>query len=157
MYIVPPRPTGETENLVSTELFYLIYAVAIFLILAVSLLYLHCTSLYWEEPELRALQRLELHLAQILSLLEAPDVGMLMKNRESRQLLLLEFSENLRADVVELWGSRKLDLNTLAMLGAFFCAYYGMRLKSHLWCGEDDLRFLAGMELLLCRRLEELD
>ena len=141
----------------NTEMFYLIYTVVVFLILTVLLLYLHCTSLYWDEPELRALQQLELHLAQILKLLEAPDVVMLMKNRQSRQGLLLEFSENLKADVVELWCSRKLDLHASMISSAFFFAYYGIRLKSYLWCGKDDLRFLAGVELLLCRKLEGFD
>jgi len=135
----------------------LLYAMGILCLLGGYLFYLQIASLHWDQSEIRFLERLELHLAQILPLLEAPDVKMLLKNRDSRQRLFLDFSSNLKQDVLELWRSRKLDFTALLFVACFFLSYYGMRLKAKAMCGQNDLRFLSGLELALFRKLEEED
>ena len=55
------------------------YTTAILLVLVGYLLYLQFSSLRWDESEIRLLERLELHLAHILRMLEAPDVKMLLR------------------------------------------------------------------------------
>ena len=133
------------------------YATAILVVLGGYFLYLQFASLRWDESEIRFLDRLELHLADILRVLEAPDVKMLLKNPESRQHLFLEFSSDLKEDVVSLWRSRKLEWPVLALVASFFFFYYGMRLKAYVSCGRNDIRFLSGLELALFRRLREAE
>jgi len=133
------------------------YTIAIFLALGGYLLYLQFSSLRWNESEIRLLEHLELHLAHILPLLEAPDVKMLLKNPESRQRLFLAFSSDLRKDVVGLWQSRSLDLTALLFVACFFLSYYGMRVKAYVLCGRNDLRFLSGLELALFRKVGEVE
>ncbi len=137
----------------------LLYAVGILCLLGGYLLYIQVSSLRWNDAEIHFLERMELHLAHILPLLEAPDVKMLLKSPDSRQRLFLDFSSDLRKDVVELWRSRHLDLTALLLVAFFFLSYYGMRLKAYVLCGRNDLRFLSGLELALLRKLEraELD
>jgi len=137
-----------------TPLVVLLYSVAIFSVLGGYLAYILFSSMRWDESEVRSMERLELHLAQILRLLEAPDVNMLLRDRQSRQRLFLEFSENLRGDVVHLLKSRRLDLGIQLFAATFFFSYYFLRIKAYLACGRNDLRFLSGLELALLRRLE---
>jgi len=133
------------------------YTIAIFLALGGYLLYLQFSSLRWNESEIRLLEHLELHLAHVLPLLEAPDVQMLLKNPDSRRRLFLDFSSDLREDVVELWRHRKLDLTALLLVTCFLLGYYGMRLKAKVLCGQNDLRFLSGLELALFRKLGKVE
>ncbi len=133
------------------------YTIAIFLALGGYLLYLQFSSLRWDESEIRFLEHLELHLAHILPLLEAPDVQMLLKDPDSRRRLFLDFSSDLREDVVGLWRHRKLDLTALLLVTCFFLGYYGMRLKAKVLCGRNDLRFLSGLELALVRQLGKVE
>jgi len=135
----------------------LLYAFGIFCLLGGYLFYLQISSLQWDESEIRFLERLELHLAQILPLLEAPDVKMLLKNPDSRRRLFLDFSSDLREDVVGLWRHRKLDLTALLLVTCFLLGYYGMRLKAKVLCGQNDLRFLSGLELALFRKLGKVE
>ncbi len=135
----------------------LLYAFGILCLLGGYLFYLQISSLHWDESEIRFLERLELHLAHILPLLEAPDVKMLLKNPESRQRLFLDFSSDLRKDVVGLWQSRSLDLTALLFVACFFLSYYGMRVKAYVLCGRNDLRFLSGLELALFRKVGEVE
>jgi len=134
----------------------LLYAMGILFLLGAYLFYLQISSLRWNESEIRFLERLELHLAQILPLLEAPDMKMLLKNPDSRQRLFLEFSSDLRKDVVGLWRSRKFDFTALLFVAGFFFSYYGMRLKAKVLCSRNDLRFLSRLELALFRKLENV-
>ncbi len=134
-----------------------LYTTAILLVLVGYLLYLQFSSLHWDESEIRFLDRLELHLAHILRVLEAPDVKMLLRNPESRQHLFLEFSSDLKEDVVSVWRSRKLEWTVLAFVASFFFFYYGMRVKAYVSCGRNDLRFLSGLELALFRKLREAE
>ena len=106
------------------------------------------------ESERRRLEQVELRLVHILRLLEAPDVRLLMQNEESRQALLLEFSESLRKDVLELLRARELRIASLFWAAVFFSSYYLIRLKSRLACGRADLKFLSGLELALFRTLD---
>ncbi len=133
------------------------YTIAIRLTLGGYLLYLQFSSLHWDESEIRFLERLELHLAHILPLLEAPDVKMLLKDPDSRRRLFLDFSSDLREDVVGLWRHRKLDLTALLLVTCFLLGYYGMRLKAKVLCGQNDLRFLSGLELALFRKLGKVE
>lgn len=81
--------------------------------------YLPLSSVRGDEREIRLLEGMELHLAQILPLLEAPDVQMLMATRQSRQSLFLDFSSYLKEDVLALIRSGRLDVQTL-ILACFF-------------------------------------
>ncbi|MDA2934557.1 hypothetical protein MYX82_09475 [Acidobacteria bacterium AH-259-D05] len=135
----------------------LLYMTGILFVLGGYLFYLQFSSLHCNEFEIRFLERFELHLAHILRLLEAPDVKMLLKNPESRQRLFLEFSSDLRKDMVALWRSRKFDVTALLFVATFFLGYYAMRLKAYVRCGRNDLRFLSGLELALFRRLEKVE
>ena len=106
------------------------------------------------ESERRRLEQVELRLAHIMRLVEAPDVRLLMQNEETRQSLLLEFSESLRKDVLELLRARELRISSLFWAAVFFSSYYLIRLKSRLVCGRADLKFLSGLELALFRTLD---
>ncbi|HEV8132615.1 MAG TPA: hypothetical protein VGQ81_15320 [Acidobacteriota bacterium] len=130
------------------------YILGISVLLLVYVFYLQVCSLRWNESERRALEQVELRLAHILRLLEAPDVRMLMDNPKKRQDLFLQFSRLLREDVADLLRLRALGFKAVAFAGLFFASYYLLRLKVHLFCGRDDLRFLSRLELALFRNLE---
>ncbi len=134
-----------------------LYAAAVFSVMAAYIFYLQFSFLKWDESEIRLLERLELHLAHVLRLLEAPDMQMLLRKPESRQRLFLDFSSYLKDDVVELLRSRKIGGATLVFVCTFFLSYYLMRVKARVICGRNDLRFLSGLELVLCRRLEKIE
>ena len=106
------------------------------------------------ESERRRLEQVELRLAHIMRLVEAPDVRLLMQNEATRQALLMEFSESLRKDVLELLRARELRITSLFWAAVFFSSYYLIRLKSRLVCGRADLKFLSGLELALFRTLD---
>ena len=61
-----------------------LYAAAVFSVMATYIFYLQFSSLKWDESEIRLLERLELHLAHILRLLEAPDMRLLLRKPEPR-------------------------------------------------------------------------
>ena len=134
----------------------LLYAFGIVCLLGGYLFYLQISSLRWDDAEIRFLERLELHLAHILPLLEAPDVKILLKSPDPRKRLFLDFSSDLKKDVVGLWRSRHLDLTALLFVAFFFLSYYGMRWKAKVLCGRNDLRFLSRLELALFRKLERV-
>ena len=71
--------------------------------------------------------------------------------------MFLDFSSYLKEDVVELLRSRKIGGATLVFVFTFFLSYYFMRIKARVICGRNDLRFLSGLELVLCRRLEKIE
>ena len=133
-----------------------LYAATVFAALAGYVVYLQYSSLRGDESEIRVLERLELHLAHILRLLEAPDVGALLQAPASRQRLFLDFSSYLKEDVLAVLRTRKLRPASILLLGVFFLSYYPMRLKARLSCGRNDLRFLSGLELALMRSLQEI-
>ena len=110
-------------------LFFLLYATGIFFVVGGYVFYLQLSRLPWDESEIRFLERFELHLAHILPLLEAPDVHMLLRCHGSRQRLFLEFSSDLKEDMVQLWQPRKLELTTLFFVAIFSVSYYGMRVR----------------------------
>ena len=122
--------------------------------LALVVTYYQLATMEWSEAECRQLEAAELELAQILKLLEAPDVQTLMMNHSDRQSLFLEYSESLKRDVLSVIRLRDLSLKTLCLVGVFLLSYYLIRLKSYLFCGRYDLRFLSGLELALVRTLE---
>ena len=133
--------------------FYL-YVVFLVTALGLAIIYYELARLEWSESERRRLEAAELELAQILRLLEAPDVRMLMENHSDRQHLFLEYSESLKRDVLSVVRWSSLRPATLCLAGLFLLSYYMIRLKSYLFCGRSDLRFLSGLELVLFRSLE---
>ena len=133
-----------------------IYLYIVFLVISLALVvtYHQLVTMEWSEAERRQLEAAELELAQILKLLEAPDVQTLMTNHSDRQSLFLEYSESLKRDVLSVMRLRDLSLKSLCLVGVFLLSYYLIRLKSYLFCGRYDLRFLSGLELALVRTLE---
>jgi hypothetical protein len=131
-----------------------LYVLGISLLLLSYVFYQQIAALRSDEREIRYVEQVELHLAHILRLLDSPDVRLLLENPQSRQSLLLEFSDFLRTDVVALGRLRVLGLQSLVWAGIFFLSYYLVRLKAHVLCGRRDLRFLSGLELALFRSLQ---
>ncbi|MBI3940113.1 MAG: hypothetical protein HY315_04715 [Acidobacteria bacterium] len=115
--------------------------------------YHHISGLRSNEREIRSVEQIELHLAHILRLLDAPDVRLLLEIPRSRQTLLLEFSDCLRKDVLALLRLRALRMTSVLLVGIFFLSYYLIRLKARLSSNRNDLRFLSGLELALFRTL----
>ena len=130
------------------------YVLALSALLICYMFYYMVSAFSSGESERRRLEQVELRLAHILRLVEAPDVRLLMQNEETRQALLLEFSESLRKDVLELLRARELRITSLFWAAVFFSSYYLIRFKSRLVCGRADLRFLSGLELALFRTLD---
>jgi len=115
--------------------------------------YVHVSTLSWDEYELRQLEKIELHLAHILRLLEAPDVRVLLENPNSREDLLLEFSAFLKEDVSRLVKTGGLGLRSFLLVSVFFVCYHLIRLKARHFSSRHDLRFLSALELALIRTL----
>src|SRR5262245_25267031 len=109
------------------------YVLGLSLLLLFYVFYQYFTSLRWDEADIRGLERVELHLGNILRLLDAPDVRLLMDSvPERRQTLLMEFSDCLRRDVLLLLRLRAVGVASLPWVGIFFLSYYVIRLKSRL-------------------------
>lgn len=132
------------------------YVVGSSLTLLLYVFYQYVVSLRSNEREIRSVEQIELHLAHILRLLEAPDVRLLMEVPKSRQALFLEFSECLRKDVVALLRLKALGAESVLMAGVFFLGFYVIRLKAQWMCNRNDLRFLSGLELALFRTLKQI-
>jgi len=115
--------------------------------------YVHVSTLRWDESELRQLEEIELHLAHILRLLDAPDVRVLLETPSSREDLLLEFSAFLKEDVSRLVRTGGLRFQSLLLVSVFFFCYHLIRLKARHFSGRHDLRFLSALELALIRTL----
>ena len=130
------------------------YVTALSVLLVFYMFYQMVVAFSSAESERRRLEQVELRLAHIMRLVEAPDVRLLMQNEETRQALLLEFSVSLRKDVLELLRARELRVASLFWAAVFFSSYYLIRLKSRLVCGRADLKFLSGLELALFRTLD---
>jgi hypothetical protein len=113
--------------------------------------YLLILSIEWDDAEVRELERLELQLGHILSMLDAPDVRMLIEDPESRQDLMLQFSQHLKEDVLQLTKLRGLRFSSVPLVLAFFLSYYMIRLKARFICSRNDLRFLSALELAIFR------
>ena len=135
---------------------HLIYSYTVFLVLALALViaYYELVRMEWSEAERRQLEAAELELAQILTLLETPDVQALMTDYSDRQPLFMEFSQALKRDVLSVVRLRDLSPKALCLVGLFLVSYYVIRLKSYLFCSRHDLRFLSGLELVLVRALQ---
>jgi hypothetical protein len=116
--------------------------------------YTFVSSIRWDSAEVRELEKLELQLAHILQLLEAPDVQILLREESSRQDLLLEFSSCLKEDVVKLMSTGGLRISSLLFAGIFLLSYYLIRLKAKLVSGRNDLQFLSRIELALFRSMK---
>jgi hypothetical protein len=125
-----------------------------FLILMAYVFYHQVAGLRWDSLELNRLEYLELSIATILRLLDAPDVRMLLRRPKARQYLFLEFSKDLKKDVRHLVRWRALTMGSLAFAVLFYACYYLLRLKARLVCSPRDLHFLSGLELALFRSMK---
>lgn len=124
------------------------------LALLVLSVYTFVSSIRWDTAELRELESVELQLAHILQLLEAPDVRMLLQDESSRQDLLLEFSACLKEDVMKLIKSGGLQISSVLLTAVFLLSYYLIRVKAKLVSGRNDLHFLSRIELALFRSMK---
>jgi hypothetical protein len=131
-------------------LFYYLFLAA-FVVLMLYVFYQHISSAHCDEREIRQLEDMELNVASIMRLIEAPDVRVLLKNATTRENLFMEFSAELKSDVAALHKLGGIRLQSLPLWGMFFASYYLMRLKAPLLCGRRDLHFLSGLELALVR------
>jgi len=127
---------------------------AIALALLVWSFYIYVSSIRWDSLELRELQRVELQLAHILQLIEAPDVQLLLQDESARLELLLEFSDCLKEDVMRLLKSGGLRISSTVIAGVFLLSYHVIRFKARLIPGRNDLRFLSRIELALFRSMK---
>ena len=116
--------------------------------------YIHVSTLRWDESELRELERVELHLAHILRLLDAPDIGILLEEPRARDDLLREFSASLKEDVSRLLKIGGLGVTSLLLVALFFLCYHLIRIKARLFSGRHELRFLSVLELALFRTMK---
>jgi len=130
------------------------YLVAISVSLLVYILYLQVCTLSWDENERRRLELIELRLAHILSLLDAPDMRFLLEEPSTRRKLFLDISDSLEKDVSELVRIRALSVKSVAAVMLFYVCLYSLRAKSYLICGRNDLRFLSRLELVVVRALD---
>jgi hypothetical protein len=128
--------------------------VAVFILLMAYVLYQQVASAGWDEREIRQLEHLELNVAGIARLLEAPDVRFLLSNRKSRENLFMEFSDALKRDVLTLYRLGGIRVTSLGLLAVFFVSYYLMRAKAGLVCGRRDLHFLSALEMALVRSMK---
>ncbi len=106
---------------------HLIYSYTVFLVLALALViaYYELVRMEWSEAERRQLEAAELELsAQILTLLETPDVQALMTDYSDRQPLFMEFSQALKRDVLSVVRLRDLSPKALCLVGLFLVSYY---------------------------------
>ncbi|HXK59192.1 MAG TPA: hypothetical protein PLP42_04790 [Acidobacteriota bacterium] len=131
--------------------YYLFLATFVVLMLYVS--YHHISSVRCEEWEVRELENLELNVAIILRLLDAPDVRFLLENPATRHDLFMEFSSSLKKDVKRFRRLGRIKPSSWPIFGLFFISYYMMRLKAGLVCGRRDLHFLSALELALVRSI----
>jgi len=131
-------------------LFYYLF-LATFTVLMLYVFYQHICSAHCDENEMSQLENMELNVASIMRLLDAPDVRVLLKNTTTRENLFMEFSAALKNDLVTLHKLGGVRLASLPLWGMFFASYYLMRLKAPLLCGQRDLHFLSGLELALVR------
>lgn len=121
-------------------------------LLGLYLFYIQMASFRWSEEDRRRLQRLNLGLANLIPLIDAPDVQLLLQRRHSRRLLFLKLSTSLRKDVLTLLRIRALSFTAVGLIGLFFLSYYLMRLKANVFSSRRDLRFLVGIGLGIYRK-----
>ncbi len=131
-------------------LFYYLF-LAVFTVLMLYMFYQHICSARCDESEIRQLENMELNVAGIMRLLDAPDVRVLLRNTTTRENLFMEFSAALKKDVVTLHKLGGIRFASIPLWAVFFASYYLMRLKAPLLCGRRDLHFLSGLELALVR------
>jgi hypothetical protein len=125
----------------------------VFAVLMAYVFYHQVAGLRWDSLELNRLEYMELSVAHILRLLDAPDVKMLLRRPKPRQYLFLEFSKDLKKDMKQLVRWRALGMGSLAFVVLFYVCYYLLRMKARLVCSPRDLHFLSGLELALFRSM----
>ncbi len=122
-----------------------LYVAAIAAVWAGLSFYYHVSSLRLVESERRRLEQAELNLARLLQLLDSPDYDVVSVSPHARRFLLIEYSRFLKDDVLSLLRLRDLGIQGMLYVGIFFASYFAMRLKSRLYCSNNDLRFLTGL------------
>lgn len=130
------------------------YVSAIVAVWAILAFYYHVSRFDWREDERRRFEQAQLNLGNLLSLIEAPDFGLLAHSHPARRYLFLEYSRFLKEDVLSLVRLRRLSPSACLWAALFFLSYFCIRLKAKLYCAPNDLRFLTGLELGLVRNLQ---
>lgn len=133
-------------------LFYYLFLAA-FAVLMAYIFYQHVCSIAWDDNEIRRFERMELNVANIVRLLEAPDVKFLLNQPTSRENLFMEFSTGLKNDVLLMFRMGGMKATSVSLLAVFFLSYYLLRLKANMYCSRRDLRFLSGIELAFVRSM----
>ena len=120
--------------------------------------YRYIVGLSWDEHERHWIEQAELNLAHLLTLLEQPDTKWILEQTaEGRRFLFLEYSTEIREDIVRVFQNRRLNLALLLLSGAFFASYYLLRFKARVSCARSDLRYLCGLSLVMLRQAELKD
>jgi hypothetical protein len=127
------------------------YLCALVVLLAVYLVYLHAASFRIKNSERDRLAEAELRLAHISSLVDAPDVRMMLESPESRRYLVREFSTSLKKDVMELVKAKRLPPAGLFLASLFLFGYCVLWIKGRVYSSVKDLRFLIWLELSVFR------
>jgi len=129
--------------------------IAILTLLLIFSFYHYVVRLRWDESERLYMEEAELNLAHLLTMLDQQDTQAIMeRNTDGRRFLFLEYSPEIKADIVRALKQRKLDLSLLFWSVVFFASYYLLRFKANLACARSDLRYLCGLGLVLLRRAE---
>ena len=105
------------------------------------------------QVDLNFLRQKNLYLLHILEILESPDYRLLsQRNKKYRDYLFVSYAKNLKEDIQELAGLR---LGTSAFLYYLsFRFFYGILiLKNRIYSSAQDLRILAGIELMLVKNM----
>lgn len=123
----------------------ILYIILLGLCLLSYSLYVQASRTTWSEREIRELEHMEMHLGQIVRLLEAPDVQILMQRPKPRKTIFVEFSKNLREDVETLLRLGKLGPAGFFYVALFYLAYSLLIFKARFFCHRNDLHFLAGL------------
>lgn len=123
------------------------------------LLYLLFNFLSHVEPariDLNFLRQRNLYLLHILQILESPDYKFLSRNNKKyRDYLFVSYARNLKQDIDDLAGLR-LGGGAFLYCVFFRILYSMLSLKSKIYSNVQDLRLLAGIELMLVKNVAVL-
>ena len=105
------------------------------------------------QVDLSFLRQKNLYLLHILEILESPDYRLLSQKRKKyRDYLFVSYAKNLKEDIEELAGLRLGTTTSLYYL--FFRFFYGILILKHkIYSDSQDLRVLAGIELMLVKNM----
>jgi len=133
----------------------ILFTLSVLTILPVFSFYRYVSRLRWEENERRSMERAELNLAHLLTILDQSDTRILEeRSLEGRRFLFLEYSRGIKDDILNVLRARPASLEFWCLALLFFCSYYLLRFKARLSCARSDLRYLCGLGLMVFRRAD---